>query len=72
MSVNPQTLYLAPTVRSLGVSDFAGLQEAQRPYVLRQIYEGPEAQPQGLSHSWGQLLTHGVSAGAALPVVPDE
>jgi hypothetical protein len=31
MSVNPQTLYLAPTVRSLGVSDFAGLQEAQRP-----------------------------------------
>ena len=31
MSVNPQTLYLAQAVRPLGVSDFAGSQEAQRP-----------------------------------------
>jgi hypothetical protein len=31
MSVNPQTIYLAQPVRPLSVSDFAGLQEAQRP-----------------------------------------
>jgi hypothetical protein len=31
MATNPQAHYLAQAVRPLSVSDFAGLQEAQRP-----------------------------------------